>query len=67
VEDVREVEEKLRKITQNYPTTERQAMLLGRSKTDLVRWVTVLMALNHYASHLVSQAKRGQRLEDADR
>ncbi len=39
-------------------------MVFGRSRADLDRWTTALMALSYYASHLTRPVSRGQRLEE---
>lgn len=64
IEEAREVESKLREVTQNAATARRQATVFGSSRSDLERRITALTALNYYARHLADPKNRGQHLED---
>jgi uncharacterized membrane protein YccC len=64
VEEAREVEGKLREVTENAATARKQAVVFGRSRADLDRWTTALTALSYYARHLADPMSRGQPLEE---
>jgi hypothetical protein len=66
VEEAREVDDKLRAVTREAATARNQALLFGRFRTDLDRFVTGFMALNYYARHLAGPVNRSQHLEDVD-
>lgn len=61
---MREVEGKLREVTENAATARKQAVVFGRSRADLDRWSTALTALSYYARHLADPVSRGQPLEE---
>lgn len=66
VQAAREVEDKLREVTENAATARRQARVFGRSRSELDRRITALSALNYYARHLAGPVNPGQRLEDRE-
>lgn len=59
----REVEARLDALVDYATTARRQAMVFGRSRAELDRWMTGLLALNYYALHLAGPVGRSQRLQ----